>query len=104
MAGTSNAFIILFGDSSQNSFDDLLISKLTRDNKSPLLSRFLDNARIVLNEEQEQLHRLERPLLPSSDITKFLQGGFEGTKSLHPAVGAARLVLIQLASFIRCEP
>ncbi|KAH8694080.1 putative polyketide synthase [Talaromyces proteolyticus] len=100
MAAISKSFIILFGDSSQDTFDESIIATLTREIKPPLLNRFLSDCQNILSEEYGNLFPSERHLLPFRDLFSFIQGGGKETSSTHPALGAARLVLIQLASFI----
>lgn len=100
MATTSKSFVILFGDSSLDTFDDAVISNFPSNKKTPLLDRLLSDVETALQREYARLPASERSLLPAKDIINFLQTRDKEVKNLHPALAAVKLVLIQLASFI----
>lgn len=101
MATASDPCVILFGDSSLDTFDDAVISDLTSNNKLPLLDRLLCDLEVVLRKEYAQLTPPERAMLPISDVAGLLHEGNSKERKLHPALAAVKLVLVQLASFIR---
>ncbi|KAH8821290.1 hypothetical protein F5884DRAFT_827558 [Xylogone sp. PMI_703] len=92
--------ILFFADSSQetSSFLDSIL-KSTKAN-GILVSSFLENARLALQDEWSKLPSLQREVLPNFGSLNCLLEANRQTANHHPALDLVEVVLVQLANFI----